>query len=477
MADGRYVLVDFGIAKYAGGAGTVASARALTPGYAPIEQYHGGTDQRSDIYALGATLYSLLTAHAPPSATSMAAGAPLPPLHPGRSGASAKTEKVIHRAMATQVRDRFQSVAEMYKALLGETLPAITDSTSAAGDGGAVSARGRTTRRRDRGSSRRPAIAVLLLALGAFLIVGGWRLLGGAGGGDDGAPADGAVAAAVTDVVPATDTATATWTATAMATAMATATSTMEPKGAAVDRSGSESGLFEDDSLSTPTPPAVDTPVEVAADQAVTAGELIDASAVVSAILAALPTPTPRPPTATPTALPPTSTPLPHRTPTNTPRPTNTPVPTLTPTLPAQRPTVALPQGTVRLQQPAGGEPMDGRNKRLFSWSALPDLPSGVEYELVFWKPGEDGLTAGRSPIGASSRTSALVDLDAADAVLGTVVDPGATTCWGIRLWDTGTNRALRMVSEGCRQFVYAGTGGGSDDGGGDDGGGANPND
>ncbi|MCB0047834.1 MAG: serine/threonine protein kinase [Caldilineaceae bacterium] len=40
--DGRYVLVDFGIAKFAmGDEDTALSARALTLGYAPIEQYHG----------------------------------------------------------------------------------------------------------------------------------------------------------------------------------------------------------------------------------------------------------------------------------------------------------------------------------------------------------------------------------------------------------------------------------------------------
>lgn len=59
--DGRIMLVDFGIAKVDTDTATVLSAVALTPGYAPLEQYHGGTDERSDIYAVGR--HALCAAH------------------------------------------------------------------------------------------------------------------------------------------------------------------------------------------------------------------------------------------------------------------------------------------------------------------------------------------------------------------------------------------------------------------------------
>ncbi|HEU5230750.1 MAG TPA: protein kinase, partial [Ktedonobacteraceae bacterium] len=69
--DGTAVLVDLGNAKAAAdGARTLLFIRHQgTPGYAPPEQYPGGsgTDTRSDIYALGATLYFALTAQEPPS--------------------------------------------------------------------------------------------------------------------------------------------------------------------------------------------------------------------------------------------------------------------------------------------------------------------------------------------------------------------------------------------------------------------------
>lgn len=71
MSNGTAVLVDLGNAKAsADGARTLFFIRHQgTPGYAPPEQYPGGsgTDTRSDVYALGGTLYFALTAHEPPS--------------------------------------------------------------------------------------------------------------------------------------------------------------------------------------------------------------------------------------------------------------------------------------------------------------------------------------------------------------------------------------------------------------------------
>src|SRR5947207_418829 len=75
---GRILLLDFGLAK--GSAGQMSTADVdsqaksiygYTPHYAPLEQIRGaGTDPRSDLYSLAATLWTLLTGKVPPDALS-----------------------------------------------------------------------------------------------------------------------------------------------------------------------------------------------------------------------------------------------------------------------------------------------------------------------------------------------------------------------------------------------------------------------
>jgi len=131
--DGRIVLVDFGLAKFVEGSVTIQGARAVTPSYSPVEQYTGGTSVRSDIYALGATLYALVTGFKPPEAPALATGTTLPLPRKLNPKLTRTTERVILRAMQIQPAERYASVQEMRAALFNKrSTKRLTDKPPAA---------------------------------------------------------------------------------------------------------------------------------------------------------------------------------------------------------------------------------------------------------------------------------------------------------------------------------------------------------
>jgi eukaryotic-like serine/threonine-protein kinase len=115
---GQVFLVDFGLAKMGHGEATTTGAQGLTPGYAPPEQYGQGTEPRSDIYALGATLYAGLTGKVPEDGLSRAMGsAELTPIRKYNSKVSDRLARAIERAMAVSPDDRYASANDFKKAL------------------------------------------------------------------------------------------------------------------------------------------------------------------------------------------------------------------------------------------------------------------------------------------------------------------------------------------------------------------------
>lgn len=71
--DEHVFLVDFGISRASDTTtSTTSTPRAMTAGFSPIEQYEQDdpVDERSDIYALGATLYYILAGFVPHAAAS-----------------------------------------------------------------------------------------------------------------------------------------------------------------------------------------------------------------------------------------------------------------------------------------------------------------------------------------------------------------------------------------------------------------------
>lgn len=148
--DGTAVLIDFGLSKQYTSDGEPESSTKVgagTPGYAPIEQasYHEGKGfpTMMDVYALGGTLFKMLTGQRPPEASEI--------LNEGFPTDSLRQLYIpdnivnsISRAMAPLKKDRWQTVDEFVKHLDEHGEHTIYEDTSS------ESARSESTRFDDR---------------------------------------------------------------------------------------------------------------------------------------------------------------------------------------------------------------------------------------------------------------------------------------------------------------------------------------
>jgi hypothetical protein len=97
----------------------------VTPGYSPPEQYgQGHTDARTDIYALGATLYMMLTGINPVESPTRLTGVQLTGVRIQNALVTPATEQTIMRAMALDPKYRFQTASD-FAAALSATPPTI----------------------------------------------------------------------------------------------------------------------------------------------------------------------------------------------------------------------------------------------------------------------------------------------------------------------------------------------------------------
>jgi hypothetical protein len=124
---GEIILLDFGLAKGAAMQTRVTGTSSIfgyTPHYAPLEQIQGtGTDPRSDLYSLAATLYHLLTGQSPVDALTRAAAKindepdPLAAANLANPDVPPAIAEVLARAMAQNASQRFPTATAMRAAL------------------------------------------------------------------------------------------------------------------------------------------------------------------------------------------------------------------------------------------------------------------------------------------------------------------------------------------------------------------------
>ena len=126
-ATGQIALLDFGLAKAQVSDPSVTASQSFfgyTRHYAPLEQIQDQrTDPRSDIYALGATLYHLLTGSKPPDAMVRATAVlnagtdPLQSADKVHAAVGPHLAAILNKAMAQKPEARYASASEFREAL------------------------------------------------------------------------------------------------------------------------------------------------------------------------------------------------------------------------------------------------------------------------------------------------------------------------------------------------------------------------
>ncbi|HKP70094.1 MAG TPA: serine/threonine-protein kinase [Pyrinomonadaceae bacterium] len=128
--ENHIILLDFGLSKTTTGqthisnTGSTGSVVGYTPHYAPMEQIRGiGTNPKSDLYSLSATLYQLMTNTVPADALTRADAMlngladPIEPPHNINPEIPVAVSEVTLKAMEVSQEKRFSNAREMQKAL------------------------------------------------------------------------------------------------------------------------------------------------------------------------------------------------------------------------------------------------------------------------------------------------------------------------------------------------------------------------
>ena len=170
--EGNAVLIDFGVSKRYDKAGhqTSSTPVGLSHGYAPGEQYQQSTlgfSPTTDIYALGATYYKLVTGDTPPDQNEVTENGlpPFPQTVPSSIAA------LIDKAMQPRRKDRPQSIAE-FLGLLDDALAAAAAGDETKVDSDDADTGNKTPTPSDKKKSRHwvwwALVAIILIGAGVF---------------------------------------------------------------------------------------------------------------------------------------------------------------------------------------------------------------------------------------------------------------------------------------------------------------------
>jgi serine/threonine protein kinase len=132
--DGKPMLIDFGAARMAVGEHSRSMNAVISEGYSPIEQYSSSLRTQgtwTDIYAFGATLYTMLTGRRPASATDRSHAVLQGELDPiesaaelSRRGVDAELAQMVHACLQIKPKDRPQSINQLRPWLAGRPIHA-----------------------------------------------------------------------------------------------------------------------------------------------------------------------------------------------------------------------------------------------------------------------------------------------------------------------------------------------------------------